>query len=184
MFIDLIGKLAISGGDGCNGPSIGAIIQAATHSQPGASIFLFTDALPSDSERISELEVLLRDKSLTVNSFLTGDCWRGQKRAARRIQRRRAVNNPYGYLAMKSRGQVFSVDTAALSQLYPIVSSSFQPSSLTIFHYANKTGFTGTINVFVDSTIAELVVRISGDSLNSVGLSTPLGEHIIHEAII
>lgn len=86
------------------------------------------------------------------------------------------MDDPYGYLAMVSGGQVFDVDEGDILELYPIVISSFQPSSHTIFHSTGNAGFSGVLNMSVDSTVTQLVVRISGDPITSVRLSTPLGE--------
>ena len=178
-FISLIGALNANGGGDCPEPSTNATIRAAVHSQPGASIFIFTDASPSDPQLIPELETLVRDKSLILNYALTGSgtCSERRKREVQQRQRRQDVNvDPYGYLAMVSGGQVFNVDERDISELYPIVTASIQPSSLTIFHRAGDAGFSGVFNVSVDSTISDLVVRISAGSLSSINLSTPQGE--------
>ena len=178
-FISLIAELIPDGGGDCREPSIGAMIRAATHSQPGGSIFLFTDAPPLDPERIPEIEALVREKSLIVYPVLTLGCSR-RKREPQLRQRRQAVDDPYGYLAAVSGGQIFTVNEGDISELYPLVTSSIQPSSLTtIFRWAGDAGFSGVFNVSVDSTITQMVVRISGDSLSSVGLSTPHGMQTI-----
>lgn len=176
-FINLIGGLTANGGGTCPEPSINATIRAAVHSQQGSSIFIFTDAPPRDPDLIPELEALVRKKSLRLFYALTLGCSGRRKREMQQRQRRQDVNNdPYGFLAMVSGGQVFNVNEGDISELYPIVTASIQPSSLTIFHRAGDAGFSGVLNVSVDSTITELVVRISAGSLSSIALSTPQGE--------
>ena len=175
-FIKSIAELTAEGGRDCPEPSLGAIARAAVHSRRGAAIFLFTDVPPSDTERISALEKLLHEKSLTLYSVLTPGCSSRRGRDVKWRRQRQAVDDFYGYLAMVSGGQVFDVGEGDISELYSLVIYSFQPSSNTIFHWTGNAGFSGVFNVSVDSTITQLVVRISGASLTSIGLSTPLGE--------
>ena len=73
-FLNAIGQLIPRGGGDCPEPSIGALIRAIRASEPNSPIYVYTDAPPSDPNRLAEVEALISEKGVTVSYGLnTGD---------------------------------------------------------------------------------------------------------------
>ena len=81
-FLNAVGQLNAEGGAGdCPEPSIGALIRAIRASEPNSPIYVYTDAPPSDPNRLAEAQALISEKGVTVNYGLTDGCSKKRKRS-------------------------------------------------------------------------------------------------------
>ena len=54
--------LVAVGGDVCGKPTIGALVRALEASNIGSSVYVFTDDVPSDEDRLNEALALIIEK--------------------------------------------------------------------------------------------------------------------------
>ena len=183
-FLNAVGQLNANGGGDCAEPSIGALIRAIRASEPNSPIYVYTDAPPSDPNRLAEAQVLISEKGVTVNYGLTDGCSKKRKRSLQRyhqpysqVEKRQTSSNSenvYQFLAALSGGQVLNLQPTDIGDLSSLISFSTARTYTTIFY---KSGvLPGTYRFFfpVDETATAVLLSINGRSIQ-VNVRNPQG---------
>ena len=157
-------------------PSIGALIRAVRNSDPGTSVFLFTDAPASDEHLFNEAVALIIEKQVNVIFALINTMSFRRKRALSytqqitskeqtRMKRQSGASDVYEQIAMLSGGQVLNIDTNDISEIGSLVSFSAIQGRTIIFRKSGVTNATEEHFFPVDIFCAEVIISISGDSI-------------------
>ena len=176
QFLARIAALTADGGGDTPEPSIGAIIRAAEASEPGAPIFVFTDAPASDEDRINEARSLIVRKNVRVFFAFVNIETRKRSLDDKHFQRKRQVGggNIYERLAELSGGQFLRVRTSEISDLASLVTFSAVQSRRTIFRRSSIVSGTVEHSFPVDSSTVEVTISINGRGI-AVTIFTPQG---------
>lgn len=185
-FLAQIGSLTANGGGDTPEPSVGAIIRAAVASEPGGPIFVFTDAPPSDAHRLTEATSIIATKGVRVtfalvNAFSRKRSVENQQeipRAQLRSRRQAFAIDAYEEIATLSGGQILNVQTEEIANLASLVSLSAVQSRRTIFRRSATLSGSVQHTFPVDSSVAELIISISGQSVTA-SVTTPRGMQVI-----
>lgn len=176
QFLAGIAQLRASGGGDEPEPSIGAIIRAVKASEPGSSVFVFTDAPASDSNRLNELLTLIAEKNILINFVYvtTGGKKRSvQPRATRKHRsrsKRQSVDDAYEQLATISGGQVSTVGTNDISELASFVSFSAMQSRNTVFRREGNLLGTIQFEFPIDTYTSEAFISIDAEQSITVSV--------------
>lgn len=176
QFLAGIAQLRASGGGDEPEPSIGAIIRAVKASEPGSSVFVFTDAPASDSNRLNELLTLIAEKNILINFVYvtTGGKKRSvQPRATRKHgsrSKRQSVDDAYEQLATISGGQVLTVGTNDISELASFVSFSAMQSRNTVFRREGNLLGTIQFEFPIDTYTSEAFISIDAEQSITVSV--------------
>ena len=169
-----IKELVATGEDDSPGSSIEALIQAALQSKRrGAINYFANNAEASNTELLAEATSLISDKDLLVNVFTTGERDRSKRSVGRyQMQDEADTNDIHQFLATISGGLKLDVDPVDLSSVHSIITSSFKPTTSTIFQ---QTGLAGkhTVEFQVDSTVTEIQLIINGQNPTMEALLFP-----------
>ena len=176
-FLNGIASLVAEGGGDTPEPSIGAIIRAIRASEEGATIYVYTDAPPSDSHRIFEAHALTTQKSVTVIFELISG---SRKRATndesgnKYYNEKRNTNEAYEFLAAVSGGQVLNVGISEISELGELITFSTNQAQVTIFRGSGLLPTSKPYTFAIDSSIEQVVISINGYGFG-VHVTTPNG---------
>lgn len=177
QFLSDIAQLTASGGNAKQAkPSIGAIIRAVRASEPGSSVYVYTDAPASDGHRLNELTTLIVDKNVIINPVIVTTT-SGKKRSVQPSDthrhasraKRQSVDDAYEQLSAISGGQVLTVDTDDISELASFVSFSAVESHSTVIQSEGTLQGTAEFIFPVDTFTSE--VFISVDAEQTIALS-------------
>ena len=179
MFLDGIANLNASGGGDTPEPTIGALIRAIKASEEGSPIIVFTDAIASDPELLSDAQDLIAQKSVTV-TFALVNVFRkkrsgndGMQDIQNTYKEKRQLDDTYNIIAAFSGGQVLNLETDDLSELGEFVSLSADQSQVTILR---ESGNMLSTTFHVDSFIQQVVISIDGSGGGeNVLVMTPAG---------
>lgn len=177
--------MTADGGGDAPEPSIGATIRAIQASEPGSSVFVYTDASASDANRSTEALTLILEKNVRVtfiieNSFIgkrsveNQQQYQPHKKWKARAKRQFVDTDIYQQIAELSGGQILTVDTSEISELASLVTFSAIRSRRTIFR--RSTVLSGSVehSFPVDSSIVGVIISISGQNI-AASVTTPLG---------
>ena len=183
-FLNAIGELIPEGGGDCPEPSIGALIRAIRVSEPNSPIYVYTDAPPSDPNRLAEAEALISEKSVTVSYGLTEGCRGKRKRSLQQynqdyshVEKRQTVSdseNVYQFLAALSGGQVLNLRPTDIGNLSSLISFSAARTYTTIFYKSGPLFGTYSFRFPVDETATAVLLSINGRSIQ-VTVRNPQG---------
>ena len=181
-FLSAIGSLSADGGGDCREPSIGALSRAIEASEPGSPIYVFTDDLASDEDRLAEVEALIQETGVTVSYVITAGCSKGKRFAQGRTQhsgqnqlrwRRQMDDDVYSFIAAVSGGQVLGVEANEISELSSLISFSAMQTPVTIFYKTSS--ITPEAYIFpVDESMDEVLISINGNGI-AVNITSPTG---------
>lgn len=184
QFLAGIAALTADGGDGgTTEPIFGALIRAVEASEPGSSIYVFTDAHPSD-ERLNEARSLILRKNVKVFfEFVFAGL---RKRSLDNVQqnlheiyhrsKRQARSDSiiYKQLADLSGGQFLNVHTSEISELATLVSFSAIWSRRTLFRRSGVLHGSDEFSIPVDTSVIDVTISINGEGIR-VSITTPQG---------
>ena len=183
-FLNAIGELIPQGGGDCPEPSIGALIRAIRASEPNSPIYVYTDAGPSDPNRLPEAEALISEKGVTVSYGLTDGCSRKRKRSLQQsnqdysqVEKRQTSSdseNVYQFLAALSGGQVLNLQPTDIGDLSSLISFSAARTYTTIFYRSGPLPGTYSFLFPVDETATAVLLSINGRSIQ-VNVRNPQG---------
>lgn len=183
QFLSGIAQLTAFGGNYERAePSIGAIIRAVRASEPGSSVYVFTDAPASDEDRLSEATTLIADKNVIIN-FVYVTTIGGKKRSVqpsgthKQVSRskRQSVDDVYEQLSAISGGQVLTVDTNDISELASFVSFSAMQSRSTVIHREGNLLGTAEFVFPVDTFTSEVFVSVDAEQSITVSVVNSQG---------
>ena len=145
--------------------SISAIIRAAKASPPGSSIFVFTDALASDEDRLNEARTLIARNNVRVTFVFVNSF---EKRSTRnsgenfRAKRQLESGDAYHQLVALSGGQFLNIHTTEISELASLISFSAMKSCQTIYRGSENLAGVTVHSVLVDSSIEQVTISANG----------------------
>ena len=180
-FLAGIGALVASGGGDIPEPSIGALIRAAEASELGSPIFVYTDAVESDGERIHEAIALLVARNLRVTFALVDN---SAKRSADVFEqqlsrgKRQVDDTIYAQIAAATGGQILNLRTTEFSELGTLITFAAIPTSRTILLRSGFFFGTLSLNFPVDSATVQIMISINGDINSAVSVLTPSSKSI------
>ena len=181
MFLNAIASLIATGGGDIPEPSIGALIRAIKASEEGSPIFVFTDAIASDPELLSDAQDLIIQKSVTVTFALvnvlrkkrSGNDGMQLQDIENTYKEKRQLDDTYNTIAAFSGGQVLNLETNDLSEFGEFVGFSADQSQVTILR---ESGNMLSTTFHVDSFIQQVVISIDGSGGGeNVSVMTPTG---------
>ena len=171
QFLARIRELSAVGGD-MSEPSIGAIIRAVRASEPGAPIYVFTDAPASDVNRLNEAKSLIMRKNVRIFFALRNLNLR--KRSVK-SQKRQVNEDVYKELAELSGGQLLRVqNTSEVSDIASLVSFFALENRCTIFYRSGR-DYMVEHSFAVDSSNFEVTISINGRGI-VVSVLNPQGQ--------
>ncbi|KAK2852309.1 hypothetical protein Q7C36_007510 [Tachysurus vachellii] len=151
---------ALKAHDGGDNPEmcLSGLKLALTGSPPQTQIFVFTDADAKDKWLTSNVKALIDNTKSVVNFILTPLPRRRRKRESTQL------NQVYYDLAQVSGGQAIEVTKETLSQATSIIADISSSTLVTLFQAVRNTVDTENFSVFVDSSVQNLTIYITGNS--------------------
>ena len=129
--IEAVNNLTASGGGDCPELGMTGLYQALLHCLPESIIYYFSDADVKDDWRKNEVDSLAKDKKVTLNFILTGQCSRRRKRdmsqslhqrpAPHRTRRTVQGQALYQDLATQTGGQVLETSKAQVADVVKVI---------------------------------------------------------------
>lgn len=170
-----IGGLNVqSNGDG-NVPIVSAVLRAAEASEQDSSIFVFTDSVASDDNRLTEAEAVIAEKNLKVSFIqtLTNEVRRSLSFARRyRLRQKRQTDQE---LVTFSGGQILSVLLDDVSELSAFITFSTIRSTATIYRQSGGAVTNADFSFPVDSYAMQVLILINGQNIG-VSVTDPQGK--------
>lgn len=170
---------------------MGALIAAAKASSPGSSLYLFTDAPPSDGRRAVEAEAVLQERGVRINYIVTpGNCsaaplqrekgqyciGRGEESGADLGEYCEDRMELYNMLSEVSGGQILWLHSSAdIASLAPVLALPAHNVLVTLLQRTIPVGFHDNITFVVDRSISVVMVSVSGQGSVNISVTTPSG---------
>ncbi|XP_056092826.1 von Willebrand factor A domain-containing protein 7-like [Rhinichthys klamathensis goyatoka] len=164
---------------------------ALTSSPPQTKIFVFTDADAKDKELKSTVLALIESTKSVVNFMLTNGLAARRRRSedSNRGQRQHystRISNPlnqvYEDLALASGGQAIEVTKATLPQATSIILDASTSALVTVFQIVRNPGKTEAFSFIVDSSLKNITIYITGNSL-LFNITSPTGDSQTNEEL-
>ncbi|XP_046730725.1 von Willebrand factor A domain-containing protein 7-like [Silurus meridionalis] len=172
VFKKKLNALTANGGGDAPEMSLSGLQLALTGSPPQMDIFVFTDADAKDKELTSTVRALIeRTKSKVTFMLTNGFSFRrrrsavpvdGQQQVSTRVVN--VLNKVYKDLAEASGGQAIEVTKGTLSQATDIIAAISRSTLVIIFQAIRNPGKPENFPVFVDSSVKNLTIYITGSS--------------------
>ena len=164
-----------------------AITCAAKASRRDSPIFVFTDGSVSNQELLGEVEAIVAEKNLQINSIIVGDSSQISKRLVHNrnvhkfihshYRRQNIMPDIYQELADFSDGQNIRIPVEEISDIGPVITYSATQSSNTIFQYSDNLSGFANFSVMINSYAFEILICANGENIN-VSVYTPQGKNI------
>ncbi|KAK2852313.1 hypothetical protein Q7C36_007514 [Tachysurus vachellii] len=168
VFKERLNALRAHGGGDSPEMCLSGLQLALTGSPPQTQIFVFTDADAKDKRLTSTVKALIeKTKSVVTFMLTTGFSFRSlpihrQKRASTGVFTQ--LNQVYHDLAQASGGQAIEVTNGTLDQATSIIADISRSTLVTLFQAVRNTVDAENISVFVDSSVQNLTIYITGNS--------------------
>ncbi|XP_016417287.1 von Willebrand factor A domain-containing protein 7-like [Sinocyclocheilus rhinocerous] len=171
--------------------SLSGLTLALTGSPPQTKIFVFTDADAKDKELKNTVLALIESTKSVVNFMLTNslaarrrrsdDPNQGQnQRYSTRISN--PLNQVYVDLALASGGLAIEVTKATLPLATNIIADASTSALVTVFQTVRNPGKAETFSFIVDSSMKNMTIYITGNSL-AFNITSPLGDSQTNEEL-
>ncbi|KAF4090717.1 hypothetical protein AMELA_G00055270 [Ameiurus melas] len=173
VFKQQLNALEASGGGDDPEMCLSGLQLALTGSPPQTEIFVFTDADAKDKSLTSTVRALIEITKSKVTFMLTNIFSFGRRRrSAKAIDGQQQVStrlfnplNPvYQDLAQASGGQAIEVTKGTLSQATDIIAVTSRSTLVTLFQAVRNPAKAENFSVFVDSSVQNLTIYITGNS--------------------
>ncbi|XP_053478034.1 von Willebrand factor A domain-containing protein 7-like [Ictalurus furcatus] len=173
VFKQQLSALEASGGGDAPEMCLSGLQLALTGSPPQTEIFVFTDADAKDTFLTSTVQALIEITKSKVTFMLTNIFSSGRRRrSAKAIDGQQQVStrlfiplNPvYQDLAQASGGQAIEVTKGTLSQATGIIDVTSRSTLVTLFQAVRNPAKAENFSVFVDSSVQNLTIYITGNS--------------------
>ncbi|KAB5581392.1 hypothetical protein PHYPO_G00175120 [Pangasianodon hypophthalmus] len=183
VFKQHLSALTATGGGDAPEMCLSALQLALTGSPPQTEVFVFTDADAKDAWLKSTVKALIEITKSKVNFMLTNaiGSWRrrrsagaidGQQQFSTRLFN--PLNQVYHDLAQASGGQAIEVTKVTLAQATDIIAVTSRSTLVTLFQAIRNPAKAENFSVFVDSSVQNLTIYITGNSPNYL-LTSPSG---------
>jgi hypothetical protein len=160
--LNAVNGLSASGGGDCPELSQTALLEAIDRAFPNSRLFVFTDASAKDAALTNAVISRAQERSVKINYLLTGSC--------------SPIDQAYVRGAEETGGQLFFINQFEVDKIFNLIEPQLSGNLETIL--ATKGQLSGGIRAFdvpVDSTIQRLVVTVSTNPANPMGLRRPNG---------
>ncbi|KAI2668273.1 von Willebrand factor A domain-containing protein 7 [Labeo rohita] len=163
--------------------SLSGLRLALTGSPPQTKIFVFTDADAKDIELKSTVLALIESTKSVVNFMLTNSLAARRRRSEdpnqgqnQRYSTRMSnpLNQVYVDLALASGGLAIEVTKAMLPEATNIISDASTSALVTVFQTVRNPGKAETFSFIVDSSLKNMTIYITGNSL-AFNITSPSG---------
>ena len=164
-----------------------AITCAAKASRRDSPIFVFTDGSVSNQELLGEVEAIVAEKNLQINSIIVGDSSQISKRLVHNrnihkfkhsyYRRQNIMTDIYQELADFSDGQNIQIPVEEISDIGPVITYSATQGSNTIFQYSDNLSGLTNLSVMVNSYAFEILICINGENI-TVSVYSPQGKNV------
>ncbi|XP_027023495.2 von Willebrand factor A domain-containing protein 7-like [Tachysurus fulvidraco] len=161
LFKKQLNALTASGGGDAPEMCLSGLRLALTGSPPQTEIFVFTDADAKDTYLTSTVKALIEKTKSVVTFMLTnGFAFRRHRRSITSTQ----PNQVYHDLAQASGGQAIEVTKGTLDQATSIIADISSSTLVTLFQAVRNPTKPEIFSVFVDSSVHNLTIYITGNS--------------------
>ncbi|KAM9476981.1 von Willebrand factor A domain-containing protein 7-like [Clarias gariepinus] len=173
VFEQLIYNLTAAGGGDEPEMCLSGLLLALIVAPPQTEIFVFTDAGAKDTWLNNTVQALIEKTKSKVSFMLTNALGPGRRRrSASAIDGKQQVStrilNPsnqlYQNLAQASGGQAIEVTKATLGQATDIIAATSISTLVTLFQAIRNPAKAENFSVFVDSSVQNLTIYITGNS--------------------
>ncbi|XP_066535413.1 von Willebrand factor A domain-containing protein 7-like [Hoplias malabaricus] len=173
-FKSKVNALTVSGGGDIPELCLSGLQLALTGSPPQSEIFVFTDADAKDTWLKSTVLALIERTKCSLNFMLTNALSARRRRSGERprtdqpnfsIRLSNPLNKIYHDLAQASGGQAIEVTKETLSQATSIIGNTTAASLVTVLQAVRNPAKAETFSFLVDSTLQNLTIYITGNSL-------------------
>ncbi|KAM9476982.1 von Willebrand factor A domain-containing protein 7-like [Clarias gariepinus] len=173
VFKQQINALTAYGGGDAPEMCLSGLQLALTGAPPQTEIFVFTDAEAKDTWLKNTVQALIEKTKSKVTFMLTNALGFGRRRrSARAIDGQQQVStrmlNPsnqlYQNLAQGSGGQAIEVTKGTLAQATDIIAATSISTLVTLFQAIRNPAKAENFSVFVDSSVQNLTIYITGNS--------------------
>ncbi|XP_013386188.1 von Willebrand factor A domain-containing protein 7-like isoform X3 [Lingula anatina] len=178
--IDALQNLYAQDGGDCPELAMYGLAEAIKVSQPGSTIYFYTDAPAKDADREGEIEQRALDKNIKIETVLTRGCIARRRRSlqenSKRSRQKRALFAPpslYTKLAEATGGTVYLTDDTHISSVVSIIQEATKTATVSVTRFISDDS---SRNFTVDSQLSELSVKILGSSYTpSISVFLPDG---------
>ncbi|KAM9478037.1 von Willebrand factor A domain-containing protein 7-like [Clarias gariepinus] len=176
------GLTAKGGGDGPE-MSLSGLQRALAGAPAQTEIFVFTDAEAKDNWMASTIKALIEKTKSTVTFLLTNAIGsRRRRRRTRDVDGQQTestdlsnpLNQVYLDLSQASGGQAIEITKETLAQATDIIAATFISTLVTLFQAIRNPAKAENFSVFVDSSVQNLTIFITGNSLKFL-ITSPSG---------
>ena len=158
---------AHEGGD-CPESSMGGLLTAINAASPLSTIHLFTDASAKDAKLSINVDAAAMKKKILVSIVSTGSC--------------SPIDPTYGEITRETGGQLVVLNNteADVEKYFEIIQPTLKGDLEPLMIVADTLASTaGRYNIYVDSTITNLLVSVNMDSKGSIQLFRPNGTEVL-----
>ncbi|XP_073670668.1 von Willebrand factor A domain-containing protein 7-like [Paramisgurnus dabryanus] len=175
-FKELINSLSVSGGGDFPELCLSGLLVALTRAPPSSDIFVFTDASAKDTELKNTVGAMIESTESIVTflltSFISPEVSDSQSSSSRPMTQ--SELQLYRDLAHVSGGQTLEVTKTTLSEASTAITDLFTSGQVTVLQVSRSAGNAGTFFFLLDSSLSNVIVYITGDSLDVI-LYSPTG---------
>ncbi|XP_046719939.1 von Willebrand factor A domain-containing protein 7-like [Silurus meridionalis] len=165
VFKQKLSAITADGGAGAFKMSLSALQLALTGSPPQTEIYVFTDADAKDKGLTSTVRALIeRTKSKVTFMLTTTRHCRSSGKPVDGHHHFSTQTSLYHNLAQASGGLAIEVTKRTLAQVTDIIAVTSGSKLVTLFQATRKTGKAEKFSVFVDSSVQNLTIYITGNS--------------------
>nr|XP_055060966.1 von Willebrand factor A domain-containing protein 7-like [Misgurnus anguillicaudatus] len=172
-FKERINSLSVSGGGDFPDMCLSGLLMALTRAPPSSDIYVFTDASSKDPELKNTVGAMIESTESTVTFlFISPEVSDSQSSSSRPMTQ--SELQLYRDLAQVSGGQTLEVTKIMLSEASIAISDLFASDQVTVFQVSRSAGNAGNFSFLLDSSLSNVTVYITGDSLD-VTVYSPTG---------
>jgi hypothetical protein len=178
-FESAVNSLTAEGGGDCPELSFSGLLQAIAASDPGSTLYLYTDADAKDDDLESNVDTAAAAKGIKVVFALFGDCT-DESELMRRKSHPMAYpasnyDPAYFQVAAQTGGQTFLLDRDEAGAITNIVTPQLgqRPSTLLSVADVLNTGDMRNYVVPIDSTVTSVTFSISIDTPGTIQVTDP-----------
>ncbi len=162
-FLSALDSVTAHGGDDCPELAMQGTLSAVNASQPGATLYFFSDASAKDSSLSGNVASAAHDKGATVNFILNGSC--------------SPIDPGYIKIADETGGQLFFLRTIEVQKVFGLVRPQLAGEYVIILSVCGSLtpGVAREFTVPVDSTLSNLTLSVASDAVGSIAFLDPTG---------
>jgi len=166
--LNRVNALTANGGGDCPEKSMGGLLTAINAASVMSTIHLFTDASAKDAGLSKNVEAAAWKKKIIVEITATGSC--------------SPIDPTYGEITRETGGQLVVLNNteADVEKYFEIIQTKLTGDLEPIMIISDNLASTASrYNIYVDSTITNLLVSVNMDAKGSIQLFRPNGTEVL-----